>query len=264
MIRNIKKHKKLIVFLSLIVTFFLFYFSWLSPRYTVPILMYHRFGYESSTLFVTPENFDRQMTYLKNKNYNVIAFDKLVEGIKSRKKFGHKTVVITIDDGYKDNFIYAYPVLKKHGFPVTIFIITSYIGARDDFMSWEDIELMAKDNISFGGHTKNQVYLPAIKNKEILWDEIAGCKHIIEDRLGTSIDYFCYPNGAFTEEVKAMVKKAGYKGACTTNRGLVAQNTDVYELKRIKVTNSDMNSPFNFWTKLAGFYNFFRSKKTGR
>jgi len=239
-----------------------FYIFGLYPNYEVPILMYHRFGYGQNTLSVTPENFKRQMAYLKDNCYDVISLDELVEGIRSRKKFSRKAVVITIDDGYKDNFVYAYPVLKKYRFPATIFIITSHAGARDDFMKWEEIKLMANDNIAVGGHTKNHHFLSSIKDKNILWDEIAGCKSVIEDKLGAPIDYLCYPMGSFTEEVKEMAENAGYKGACTTNKGFASQNEDVYELKRVKVTNSDTNKPLSFWAKLSGYYNFFRSKKT--
>ena len=226
--------------------------------------MYHRFGYDTqSSLFVTPERFNLQMSYLKNKGYDVIPLDELVEGIKNNRGFKHKAVVITIDDGYKDNYIYAYPILKKYDFPATIFIIANFIGNREDFMTWEHIQTMSGNGISFGGHTKNNIYLPSIEKEDILWDELAGCKKVIERKTAIPADYFCYPTGGFTEQVKAMLKEAGYKGACTTNRGLIEFNKDAYELKRVKITNSDMAKPFNFWAKLSGYYNLFRSKRRG-
>ncbi len=253
----------LIAIISLAIFLTAFYFFYLSPRYTVPILMYHRFGSQESSLFVSPQNFARQMKYLKNKNYNVLSLDKLVEGIKNNRKFGHKTVVITIDDGYKDNYIYAYPILKQYDFPATIFIIANFIDNKKDFMTWDEIRTVSGDEISFGGHTKNEAYLPSVEKKEVLWDETAGCKKLIENKIGIAVDYFCYPTGGFTEEVKQVLKKAGYKGACTTNRGFVELNKDVYELKRVKITNSDTTKPFNFWAKLSGYYNLFRSRKSG-
>jgi len=203
------------------------------------------------------------MDYLKNKGYEVISLDELVEGIKNNRKFKHKTVVITIDDGYQDNYIYAYPILEKYNFPTTIFIVANFVDKRGEFMKWDEIKIMLQNNISFGAHTKNQVYIPSIKDKDILWNETAGCKKLIEKKLGLPVDYFCYPTGGFTEEAKNIVKKAGYKGACTTNRGFAELNKDVYELKRIKVKNSDMNKPFGFRAKLSGYYNLFRAKKSG-
>lgn len=259
MIRNIKKHKKLVVFLFLISTFFLFYFLWLSPRYEVPILMYHRFGYESSTLFVTPENFDRQMTYLKNKKYNVISLDQLVSEMKQNKKPRRHTVVITIDDGYKDAYRYAYPVLKKNGFPAIIFLISDYIGTKADFISWEEVRTMSGDGITFGAHSRRQPLLTTLKNDEELHDEIAGSKHIIERKLGVPVDYFCYPSGVFNDKIKTIVKNTGYKGACGIHL-FCTGNEIIYELKRIKITNSDTTKPFHFVGKLSGYYNAFRSK----
>ena len=240
-----------------------FYFFWLSPRHVVPILMYHRFGYGEGSLFVTPANFHRQIEYIKNKGYKVISLDELVEGIKNNRTFKRKTVVITIDDGYKDNYTYAYPFLKRYNFPATIFVAANLIGNEEEFMNWQEIQTMFKAGISFGGHAKNNVYLPSIKEKEALWDEISGCKKLIEDKIASPVDYFCYPIGGFTEEIKEIVKESGYKGACTTNRGLIELNKDIYELKRVKITNSDTNKPFNFWIKLSGYYNLFRSKKRG-
>ena len=180
--------------------------------------MYHRFGYRQNTLFVTPENFKRQMKYLKDKGYKIISLDELVEGLKTGRRFPHNSVVITADDGYEDNYTYAYPVLKKYGFPATIFVIADFIDTKKDFMSWDELREMSRHNISFGGHTKNHAYLPSIKKEGALWDETRGCKESIENRIGSNVDYFCYPLGGFTGHVKQTVKKAGYKGACTTNR----------------------------------------------
>lgn len=248
-----------------------FYFLWLFPRYTVPILTYHSFDYGKGLLSVSPENFERQMRYLKDTQYNVISFNELVEGIKSKRKFPHNSVVITMDDGYENNFTYAYPVLKKYGFPATIFLITNLLGENSGFLNWAQAKEMSGNKISLGGHTKNHVYLPSIGKKDILWDEIDGCKKAIEAHLGLSADYFCYPLGGFTEEAEMLIKKAGYKGACATNRGGDHLNKyNVYELDRISVRNSNpyfsasnLIAPIRFRAKLSGYYNFFRRKKEG-
>ncbi|OGX17887.1 MAG: hypothetical protein A3K83_07835 [Omnitrophica WOR_2 bacterium RBG_13_44_8b] len=259
MIRNIKKHKRLVVCLLFISTLFSFYILWLSPHYTVPILMYHRFGYESNTLFVTPENFDRQMAYLKNKKYNVISFDQLVSGMKQNKKPRRHTVVITIDDGYKDVYQYAFPILKKYAFPAIIFLISDYVDTKDDFVSWEEVKTMSNGGIAFGAHTRRHLLLTTLTTEEELRDEIGGSKYIIERKLGIPVDYFCYPSGVFDDKVKTMVKNTGYKGACGIHLFCTGNDT-TYELKRIKITNSDTTKPFNYLSKLSGYYNVFRSK----
>jgi len=123
--------------------------------------------------------------------------------------------------------------------------------------------MMLRDGFSFGGHTRHNMYLPGITDPVQLVDEIAGCKTEIEENLGQTIDYYCYPTGGFTAQVKRIVRESGYKGACTTNRGTARFNTDVYELKRVKVTNADMTRPLSFRAKLSGYYNLFRSTKRG-
>jgi len=259
--------KKIFIWLILIFIFLgAFYFLWLSPKYTVPILVYHNIGYEQGSFFVTPGNFAKQMDYIKKRGYEAITLDALVRNIRDRKKIKHNKVVITFDDGYKDNFKYAYPILKTNSFPATIFLVTNLIGMDykgdgKEFLNWDEVGVMSKGGMSFGGHTKNHFNLGSFEDDPVALEEIEGSKKIIEQKIGVPVDYFCYPSGAFNEKTKAWVARAGYKGACTTNRGFAKFNSDVYELKRIKVTNSDGTKPFSFWAKLSGYYNLLRKEK---
>ena len=243
-----------IIYVILSIALGAFLFLWIVPHYTVPIITYHSIGYQNDALSVTPENLDRQLAYLKDNHYNVISLDALVEGIKSNKKF-EKTVVITFDDGRKDNYQYAYPVLKRYNFPVTIFLAANLINNKADFLTWDEVRAMMKDNISFEAHTKNHVHLDFVKSDEELWDEIAGAKKMIEDNIKTPVYYFSYPYGAFNDKVQSFMKKAGFKAACTTNVGPGRFNQDLYALKRIRIKN---DSSFTFWAKLSGYYNLFR------
>ncbi len=87
---------------------------------------------------------------------------------------------------------------------------------------------------------------------------MAGSKKIVEENINAPVEYFSYPYGTFNENVKSIIKKSGFKGACTTNVGFGRFNEDVYALKRIRIKNSDTNKPFAFWAKLSGYYNLFR------
>ncbi|MFC1570246.1 polysaccharide deacetylase family protein [Candidatus Omnitrophota bacterium] len=250
----------LVVAIVLVASFYVFY---LRPRYVVPILMYHSISDEGgSSLHVTPENFSRQITFLKEKGCNVISLDEFVEGKKKGVKFPHDTVVITFDDGYENNYLYAFPVLAKYDMPATIFVITNYVDKRKEYVTWDQVRLMMTKGIDFGGHTRNDVYLPSVKDSARLRNEVAGPKKDIESNTGKEARYFCYPTGGFNDQVKLAVKESGYKGACTTNRGMDRFNHDVYEINRVKVTNSDMTKPFHFRAKLSGYYNLFRSLKS--
>lgn len=259
--KHILKKTACILFITGVL-FFLIYVLYVRPKRVVPILMYHSISYNrKSSLNVTPENFSKQIDFLVKDGYSIISFDTLVEMIKEGIIYVPKTVVVTFDDGYEDNYLYAFPVLAKYGLPATIFLISSCID-NSGYMNWDQIRIMSKNGVSFGGHTRNHVYLPSIKdNEDKLWEEIAGCRSDIELRLGERTYFFAFPVGAFNENIKDIVKKAGYKGACTTNRGNERFNRDVYELNRVKVTNSDISKPFHFRTKVSGFYNIFRQYK---
>jgi peptidoglycan/xylan/chitin deacetylase (PgdA/CDA1 family) len=233
------------------------------PRYTVPVLMYHSIALDpADSLSVTPENFKKQMQYLKDKGYSVISLEKLVDMISAGGKFSRKEVVLTFDDGLEDNYIKAFPVLSKHDMPAIIFLETANIGSDETYLTWDQVRVMAKNNIEFGAHTKTGAYLPSIDDDSLLIAEISGSKSDIEVNTGKDVKYFCYPTGGFNDRIKEAVQGSGYKAACTTNRGFDRFNTDVYEINRIKVTDSDMNRPFNFWAKLSGYYSLFRRGKS--
>jgi peptidoglycan/xylan/chitin deacetylase (PgdA/CDA1 family) len=169
---------------------------------------------------------------------------------------------LTFDDGFEDNYIKAFPALSKYNMPAIIFLETARIGSQKMYLTWDQVKVMAKSNIEFGGHTKTGVYLPSINDDSALRYQIAGSKADIENNISKEARYFSYPIGGFNDRIKEIVQDAGYKGACTTNRGLGRFNKDVYEINRIKVTDSDMNRPFNFKAKLSGYFNLFRKGKS--
>ncbi len=228
--------------------------------HVTPILMYHSISEDKdNTLSVSPLNFRRQIEYLNKEKYNVVSMEKLVESVKEGEKLPPKTVVITFDDGFENNFLWAFPLLSKYDMPATIFLITGHVGKDEGYLNWDQIRVMRKNGISFGGHTRNHVYLPSITDGNSMLTEIDGCAKDIMINTGARPELFCYPLGAFNDAVKDVVKRSGYKGACTTNRSSDRLNSDIFALNRIKVTNSDMTKPLHFRMKLSGYYNFFRS-----
>ncbi len=101
----------------------------------VGILLYHRVCPSSDSWSVkplSPRSFERQMEYL-HRNYEILSLDTLVQYIQQGGPFPEKAVAITFDDGYKDNYLYAYPILVKHGIPATIFLTTGHIGSSKLF-----------------------------------------------------------------------------------------------------------------------------------
>lgn len=237
---------------------------WVRDRYVVPILMYHHVGIPSGKWrlnTVSEKSFDYQMSFLKRHGFRVITTGDLVKGIKEGQEFLRNVVVIQFDDGYEDNYKYAFPILKKYGFPATVFLISSQIGTNPDFLTWEQVKEMERNNINFGAHTVHHAYLPDLPLDQAQ-AEILGSKKQIEENLGHSVDYFCYPVGGFSADIKKMVEEDGFQAAMTTNRGKERYNFDLYELKRIHMNNTDFKySGVIMWFKLSGYYNLFRHFK---
>jgi len=233
---------------------------WLSGRYVVPIMMYHNVA-QSDTIqsnTVSPENFDRQMAYLKKHKFNVISFNELVQLIRTNKPMPRKSAVITFDDGYQDNYTNAYKILMKYGYPAIMFIPSDLVG-NEGYLTWEQVREMADYGIAFGSHTRHHEYLPDL-NEADQRNEIFESKRILERRLARSVNYLAYPIGGFSDAIKKQVRSAGYIGAAATNRGFDNLNKNVYELNRIRFSDKDDRNDY-LWIKLSGYYNFFRAPK---
>jgi len=253
--------KRLFIGLVIVLVVGIVGYSYVAQFYVVPILMYHHVDAlaHDGTNSVLVKNFSRQMEFLHRRGYNVISLDDLVEGAKANKKFPRNSVVITFDDGYENNYLFAYSYLKKYNFPAIIFIAPTLIG-EEEYLNWDEAREVLENKISFGGHSLTHQYLPDIKDEKELIEQIVGCKRLIEAELNEPVEFFCYPIGGFNEKIKKIVKDVGYKAACTTNRGFDKFNRDLFELKRIKITDSDANL-IHFWGKLSGYYNLFRKPR---
>ena len=229
--------------------------------YVVPVLMYHSIDYSEKTtkLSVSPENFERQMEFLRKSKYNVVGLDKLIPYIKKKEKIPPKTVAITFDDGYYNNYRYAFPVLKKYNLPATIFVIVNKIG-KEGWVDWGQLKEMADSGIILiGSHTKSHLWLPSLGQKR-LEEELAGSKKILEDRLRLKANLLSYPIGAFDERVKEAAKAAGYILAVTTNPGRFRPADDVYAVKRIKISRTSDNL-FVFWFETSGYYTWIKEHR---
>ncbi|MFA5038252.1 MAG: polysaccharide deacetylase family protein [Candidatus Omnitrophota bacterium] len=226
------------------------------------ILMYHSVGIERAvhtSLNVPSEVFARQMDFLSRHQYRVIRLTELAEKIRRGERIPRKTVVLTFDDGYENNYINVFPVLKKYGFPATVFLIASKLGKNHDLVENLTLRIMTggmaremSDSglVDFGSHTLRHSYLPGIADKGRLGEEIVGSKKFLEGVFGKPVETFSYPIGGYSRGIEQMVRAAGYKAAVTINKKN-ASSRDLYALKRIKVKSFH---PVSFFVQTSGYY----------
>lgn len=234
---------------------------WLiNDKYTVPVMMYHNVAEstESRDDTVSIANFESHLQFLKKRGYRVFSANDLVNGIKAAKRFPHNSVVITFDDGNKNNYTAAFPLLRKYGYSADFFISPGTIGTEGS-LTWDDVLRMHQGGMRFGSHGMVQAYLPDVSNEKQLY-EILESKRILEEKLKVPVEYYAYPIGGFNDEIKKLLRDSGYKGAFTTNRGADRFDKDVFEINRIRFGDSD-TSEFILAAKLSGYYNMFRKLK---
>ncbi len=227
------------------------------------ILTYHSICNEiNPDETVTPEEFEKQLQYIKE-NYKVISLEEAVEYIQTDSERIAGSIVITFDDGYSDNYHNAYPLLKQHGFPATIFLISNFINDKGGkYLSQSQIDEMRSNNISFGSHTISHRILSGLRKEEII-REIRDSKDILESQSGLRINSFAYPVGTradFDDAIMEIVKEYKYTCACSNVYGMNDENSDTFALKRIGIETTD--NFFIFRKKLDGALNILSFKDT--
>lgn len=231
------------------------------------ILMYHSVA-ENSLFFTThPKEFVRQMEYLFKKKYKVIPLSEMCDRVRGGLPIAGM-IAITFDDGYEDNYINTFPVLKKYQFPATIFIPTRYIGKEADFKKDSKLRIMKEDQIremqesgliSFMPHTRTHSSLDKITFAEAV-EEIKGSRTDLENITRTPANIFSYPKGRFTEQIIEYLRTSSdWLGAVTSNSGLVHVYDGPFKLRRVSV---DAQTPFFiFRSKLSRAIDVYQSLK---
>lgn len=236
-------------------------FLWMSDKYVVPVVMYHHVapGSNDRADTVSPETFYKHLEYLSKNGFDVLTLDEYVTRKKNNEEFSHKSVVITFDDGYVDNYTYAYKELVKYNFPATFFLPSQLMGLRDTHLTWDQIREMTQNQMSIGGHGHTHKYLPELTEEQQRF-EITESKKILEEQTGVSVNHFAYPIGGFNDSIKKMVEQAGYISAVATNRGTDRFNYDLFEINRVRLSDDDTHA-IDMWVKFSGYYNLFRKMK---
>ncbi len=216
-----------------------------------PILAYHRVHPDGATDTPTipPAIFEKQMAILATRWKPVPLLD-LVIRVEEGQPLDRREVAVTFDDGTEDNFTQAYPILKRHRVPATIFVITENIG-QPGFMNKSQIAEMANQGITFGSHTLHHAYLPKLSITRVR-EELTESRTKLQ-AMGLAADLFSYPAGGFSQEAIHAMQQAGYRAACTTNRGFHRFPINRWALRRITM-HSNATTAFGMWLRCCGYY----------
>ncbi|WP_312515754.1 polysaccharide deacetylase family protein [Anaerospora sp.] len=206
----------------------------------IPVLLYHRIGYTNGYLTITPEKFAADMQILTDYGYHTIPlslFEKFL--IDGNVELPERPMLITFDDGYADNYEYAFPILQKQQMTAVFYIIAGLLG-QPDRVSAEHIRAMAGGGMQFGSHTMTHRALGELPESEIR-DELQTSKNILENVLSSDIRTIAYPRGSYNQETLRIAKELGYVGGLTTRNGKCTRQADHFVLNRIPLFSYDQD-----------------------
>jgi len=215
---------------------------------TVPILTYHRFADECESPLCMPVRvFKEQIRYLRDNGYRAITPEDLLAFLEYRQPLPRKSVLITIDDGYRSVYDIAYPLLRENGFTATLFIYTELIDVAPIALTWNQLQEMKRGGFAIGSHTIYHSDLTQLKEGESRADyaarvekELFGSKQMIDRKLGQDTWLLAYPYGNYDPKVVAVSKHAGYKLAMSVKRGGNPFFSNVLTLKRDQILERDI------------------------
>lgn len=249
----------------------------------VRVLFYHRvnpypfseLSLVSREISVTPEFFEQQLAYLKTEGYRTIDPTTLQQVLDGLEPANPKELLITFDDGYEDNLIWAAPLLKKYGFGAIFFVTTKFIetGSGENqevydsaasslyqrFLSWEQIATLHDQGFLIGSHSCNHYDLTKLSDNE-LTTELKLSRTLLETEFAKKITCFAYPFGLFDSRVMQATAEVGYRLAFTTTHGKNSALTNPMALRRTEISASD--NMYLFKMKMQGALDWLSFKES--
>jgi peptidoglycan/xylan/chitin deacetylase (PgdA/CDA1 family) len=220
-------------------------------RGTAVIVAFHRVhdAPDRRGLSVSCRMFERYCRFFK-RHFRVVALADLVTKLE-RGEALDRHLAITFDDGYRDNFENAVPILTQLSLPATFFIVSQWIdsdvvpwwdlehGVRYPWMRWDHVRSLTRLGFHVGAHTRTHVDLGTVTGATA-HEEIRGGRVDLEQRLGQAADLFAYPYGGrrnMADENRTLVKAAGFRCCCSCFGGVTGRGADPFQVPRIAVSS---------------------------
>jgi peptidoglycan/xylan/chitin deacetylase (PgdA/CDA1 family) len=200
------------------------------------------------SLTVSQERFDEQMKFLAEQGYTTIHIADLVKHLQTGAPLPNKPIILTIDDGYDDNYTNVFPTLKDFGFEGTFFIV----GAPTDYGSpgylrWEQILEMYENGMEIGAHSLTHRYNLGTTRPVTQDAEIKNAHKLFVDHLPNWTPIFSYPSGSYNQYSLDLLNELGYVAAVTTKQGAVQSSEKLLELRRIRIRGEWNVGQFLYW-----------------
>jgi peptidoglycan/xylan/chitin deacetylase (PgdA/CDA1 family) len=212
----------------------------------VPILMYHYISVPPPEaddirldLSVTPAQFEAHLAYLRQAGYETISMRQLAYALSQQAPLPPKPIIITFDDGYRDNYENAFPLLRKYGYTGVFFVFNYPIDTGDaNYLTWDMVIEMHKAGMEIGSHSYRHWDLRG-RDADFLIYEIVGSKEAIEQRIGEPVRFFAYPFGYYDDLTKRVIESAHFWNAVTTELGIEQSFDNRFEMPRIRMHGYD-------------------------
>lgn len=236
----------------------------------LPVLMYHSIANDSETVApyfrtsTSPERFSQHMQWLSELGYVGVSLEEALNKTEPASN-GHRLAAITFDDGFRDFYTSAWPVIQRHKFTATVYVPTAFISdsrkswSGRECLNWSEVRNLRGEGIRFGSHSVNHRTLYDISWGEIEF-ELKESKIQMEQKLGETVPSFAYPfafpqeDRRFTLRFTEAAQACGYQSCVTTVVGRYQPGTDTFLVKRLPVNDCDDRSLFS--AKLAGAYDW--------
>lgn len=211
------------------------------------VLMYHRVDvsapsdYISQALTISPAQFAAELQYLHERGLHTVGIAELERDVRAHRS-DPNAVLLTFDDGYSDQFRYAFRILQRFGDVATFFVNVGTIGTARH-LSWDEVETMARAGMSIGCHGVDHVDLSALGTVAQTY-QIDRCVKLLGEHLHGPVLAYAYPSGAFDSQTIRLEEYAGVVFGFTTDPRFQTDSQSPYELTRRRVRNGMTNADF--------------------